>query len=229
MNVMPCVFQQVLQVIRKQKVERFLRGCLATFLMFILVFSNIADLLNAPPKIAHAAAYSGKHLRTVEFVLGGGAGSEAMQTGTLTTSQTDDVNIYAGSAWDTTKGSAGTKTITIPGTGIKVLSAYLDTTFNTITSANVTDLELALDVSPGLNAGFDTTLDAVGENSTALRYRETSGQEGIINAKADATALFQTQTDSQWNSGLSIVGMLSVDGPTINLATMKLIITYEQA
>ena len=94
------------------------------------------------------AAYSGKHMRTVEYVLGGGAGTGVSQSGTdnFGTARISDANIYAGTSWNITKGSAGTKTITIPGSGIRVKSAYLDVTAALVTAVSVTDLELALDV-----------------------------------------------------------------------------------
>ncbi len=177
------------------------------------------------------AAYTGKQLRTVEYALGSGVGTAATQTGTDNSgvARTSDDNVYAGSSWNITKGTAGTKTVQIPGSGIRVLSAYLDLTSALVTAIDVTDIEIALDVSPGIGAGDDVAVGEVARNGTGLVYSDTSGLSSpILSAKADVTSLFQTQTDGQWNTGLAVVGMLSVTGPTWTLATMKLVITYEQ-
>jgi hypothetical protein len=198
--------------------------------LFGLGGSDFIVQIFSTPQVAEAA-YTGKHLRTVEFVLGGGAGTGVAQSGTdnFGTSRLSDVNVFAGTAWNATKGTAGTKTIAIPGTGIRVVSAYLDVTAAMINGVSVTDLELALDVSPGPAGGADINISQVARNGTGLVYTQTSSLASpILTAKANATALFQTQTDGEWNSGLAVVGMMSVIGPTWTNATMKLIITYEQ-
>ena len=205
------------------------------FLITLLLISSIGgvDLFHAlfSPTQKAEAAYTGKRVRTVEFVLGGGAGTGQAQTGTdnLGTNRAADVNLYAGSSWNTTKGSAGTKTIEIPGTGIRVLSAYLDISVAIGSAVSVTDFEVALDVNPGPAPATDVSVGQVARNGTGLLYSQTSGVSSpILTTKANVTSLLQTQTDGEWNAGLDVVGMLSVMGPVWTNSTMKLVITYEQ-
>ena len=203
-------------------------------LAFLLVVLTVVTGLGQPfvaPKEVHAV-YTGKSLRTVEFVLGAGAGSAVSQTGTDANNsnpRATDLNVYAGTSWNATKATAGRKSLVIPGTGIRVLSAYVDFTSQITSSAIITDVELALDVGQGMASGTDYDLNAVFENiQNAFIWRSTSGIGGNISAKADATMLFQHQTDANWNAGVSVVGQASVKGPSWNMATMKLIITYEE-
>jgi|GEM_PF-1855912 len=202
-------------------------------LVLLVVLSSLGGLeflraLFAPIKVAEAV-YTGKQLHTVEFALGGGAGTAATQTGTDNNgvARASDANVYAGNAWNATKGTAGTKTIAIPGSGIRVISAYVDISSTLVTAVNVTDLELALDVSPGPASAEDIAIGQVARNGTGLIYVNTSGTSLLLTAKANATALFQTQTDGEWNAGVSVVGMMSITGPTWYLSTMKLVVTYE--
>lgn len=214
------------------RVSRRLRGTHALLLIIALILGSIGgyELFFGRGVERAEAAYTGKVLRTVEFVLGAGAGTAATQTGTDNngTARASDANVYAGSAWNATKGTAGTKTIEIPGSGIRVLSAYLGVTSSLLTTANVTDVELALDVSPGPQPGVDVAVGGIARNTTGLIYYSQSGASGLMSAKADVTSLFQDQTDGEWNTGLSVVGLLSITGPTWYLSTMKLTITYEQ-
>lgn len=217
----------------KRSTLAVLRGTLTSVLLIVLSLGSFADLLFfsplAQPKRAEAA-YSGKTLRTVEYVLGGGAGTGQFKTGTdnNASARASDTNLYAGSSWNTTKSSAGTKTIKINGTSIRVVSAYVDTTALITTSVNVTDVEIALDVSPGMRPGVDVELTPVARNGTANIYAGMTGEALAFKTRTDATALFQNQTDANWASGLSVVGMLSITGPAWTNATMKLIITYEE-
>lgn len=191
-----------------------------------LVVTYDANLGEEDPEVTE-----GKQIRTVEYTLGSGAGTGATQTGTDNpgTARNSDDNVYAGTSWNTTKGTAGAKTIQLAGSGIRVISAYLDTTASLVSATDVTDLELALDVSPGLSAGTDVSVDTNARNGTGLIIADNSGVSSpLFSAKADVTALFQTQTDSEWNTGLSVTGMMSITGPTWHLATMKLIVTYEE-
>ena len=203
-----------------------------TYLVAILTFAQLFGAWTVlPTPHAEAAAYQGKRLRTVEYALGGGAGTGNTQTGTdnqLSTGRASDLNVYAGTSWNSTKGSAGTKTIAIPGTGIHVLSAYLDMTVTPMTNTDITDLEVALDVTPGPAPGIDVGVSPVSRDGTGLLYTQSSGDSVLIQPKADVTALFQNQTDAQFNTGLAVVGMLSVTGPTWINSTMKLIVTYEE-
>ncbi len=212
--------------------KRSPRQILLSLLILSLVSNGLLDSLffNVHNAKVAEAAYSGKILRTVEFALGGGAGAGSAQTGTdqvtgATVRRASDANVYAGTSWNTTKGSAGTKTIKLPGSGIRVISAYLDATAAITSATSITDVEMAIDVSPGPQAGVD--MEVSPEIRVGNMFNQ-SGQTGILSSKTDVTGFFQIQNDSQWNTGLSVVGMLSVTGPTWALATMKLVITYEE-
>lgn len=218
---------------KKRSVFAVVRGAAASVLMFMLVFGSILDIAffapAAQPKKAEAA-YTGKYLRTVEYTLGSGAGMGLGEAGidNPASARASDANIYAGSSWNITKSTAGLKTIKLDGTNIRVVSAYLDTTALITTSVNVTDVEVALDVRPGIQPGVAVELTPVTRNGTANIYAGMTGEALAFKTRADATALFQTQTDAEWASGLSVVGMLSITGPAWTNATMKLVVTYEE-
>lgn len=158
----------------------------------------------------------GKRLRTIEYLLGGGSDNTNRTTGTL---------VYAGSAWNTTKGTAGVKNIVIEGSGIHVVAAYLDVGFIISSSANVTDVGVTLDVEGASSQGSDVYVDEV---RTISPWNTSGLAGGYFHSTHDATALFDRQTDAQWNAGLDLVGSVTVAGPSWTLTTMKLIITYEE-
>ncbi len=172
-----------------------------------------------------------KTVRTVEYILGGGAGTSAEQTGTYvggSTNRGSDADTFAGSSWNTTKGSAGTKTVKIAGSGIRVVSAYLNFTASA-SSTNAGDLngvELGLDVTPGILPGGMRYLGTPARSNILMDNSGTAGPN--VRMLADATSLFQIQSDSQFNTGLSVVGLVSILGMNHNLMTLKLVITYEQ-
>ena len=175
------------------------------------------------------ATYTGKHLRSVEYTLGGGGGTAQYQTGTYnpTTALATNTSVWFGNQWNTTEATASTKAVKIAGDNIRVVSAYLAFSAQATSSANVTDVSISLDVNPGPSATVDVFLDTINRNSGI--YIETSGQAAFqINATADATSLFQGQTDGQWLTGLAVHGLVRVVGPTTVLHTMKLTLTYEE-
>jgi murein DD-endopeptidase MepM/ murein hydrolase activator NlpD len=154
-------------------------------------------------------------LRTVEYVLGGGSDTSSRTTGT---------NVYAGSSWNTTKGSAGTTSVDIPGSDIQVRNAYVESRISVSNAVNVTDVDMLFDATPGPNPGTDGRISPV-INGT---YAETTGQGYWLVVRADVTSQISTQSDSDWNNGVDIVAGLQVTGPTTQLNSMKLVITYEQ-
>ena len=184
-----------------------------------LVFSIISTLifsifLNFYPQKANAAIEQPKQLHTVEFNLGGSSDNATRTTGTT---------VFAGSSWNTTKASAGTRTVELPGSGITVKHAYIKHYFNTTASANTTNIAVALDVSNGPAPG---TMVRIAEELGVTTWA-ASGQSYSMSSVHDATALFDRQTDSQFNTGLSVVASAQVTGPSTRLSAMKLIITYE--
>lgn len=160
-------------------------------------------------------AENSKSLRTIEYVLGGGSD---------TTSRTTGTNVYAGSSWNTTKGSAGTVSIEIPGTGIAVRNAYLEARISVSTAANTTDIDMLFDATPGPNSGTDGRVSPVIQGT----FAETSGQGYWMLVRAEVGSQLAVQTDSDWNSGVDVVAGLSTTGPTTQLNSIKLVVTYEQ-
>ncbi|MBI2474065.1 MAG: hypothetical protein HYV68_00015 [Candidatus Taylorbacteria bacterium] len=194
-----------------KKISKIFRSFLVFSFILIWIFSPLADpFLISKVQVQKAEA-------------------AATQTGTDNngTARATDVNTFAGSSWNATKSTAGTKTLKIDGTNIRVVSAWLEYSATMVTSANITDVELGLDVSPGPSAGNNVWLDTINRNGQGLT--NTSGLSGPqIYVAANATSLFQSQTDADWSSGLAVVGVAAVTGPTRHLQTMKLVLTYEQ-
>ena len=158
-----------------------------------------------------------KQLKTVEYVIGDGSDNTTRSGGAIT---------YVGSSWSTTKGGAGTRSIILNGSNVRVVNAYLDVGFMIGTSANLTDLDVTLDVANSSSAGSDVHVgEAVGTTIFA-----GTGLTGYIRGNHDVTALFDRQTDSNWSSGVAVVASASSTfsvASTRNLTTMKLVITYE--
>ncbi len=195
------------------------------FLTSEMIITYRADFQESP------SATTLKTLRTVEYVLGGGAGTSAEQTGTSVNGSVNrgsDNDVYAGSSWNSTQASAGTKTVKIAGTGIRVVSAYLNFTASASSTAagDFTGSELGLAITPGLDNG---NIVYIPGNPKTNTMGDNSGVVGPnVRVLADATGLFQVQSDSDFNNGLSVVGVVSILGHQWNLPTLKLVITYEQ-
>ncbi len=158
----------------------------------------------------------GKQIKTVEYILGNGSDN---------TSRADDTTVYAGTSWNTTKGTAGTKTLTIEGTGIVVKQAVLDMSTVVISAQDVNNVEVLLDVEGTPNSGSDVKVD----NDYAYRLYEDSGLSGYIRLQHDVTPFFDRQTDSEWNAGIDVVAASNIDtaASNVRLTNMKLILTYE--
>ncbi len=170
-----------------------------------------------------------KHSRTVEYILGtGGAicntSNNACGTDAYASARSSAVPVYFGGQIDTTKSTAGTKTIAIQGSGIRVTQAYLETTVHLVTAADVTDVDSYIDVANGPAGGSD--LRAL--PTAAVTLFDNSSHNGTLKWNADVTPAFDRQTDAQFNSGLGVVAAYSVTGPTTILGKIKLVITYEQ-
>ncbi|MEZ4180029.1 MAG: hypothetical protein R3B41_00715 [Candidatus Doudnabacteria bacterium] len=165
--------------------------------------------------VNHASA-DGKQLRTVEFVLGGGSDN---------TSRTTNTNVYAGSSWNTVKGTAGTTTVKLQGTGISVKDAYIDLQFVRTTAVDITNVSVTSDVSGGPNPGVDTRIAQ--ELSTITQDTATTTLSGYLRSIHNLTNQFDRQSDTTWNSGVSVVIGTTVTGPVTTLRSAKLVITYE--
>lgn len=168
-------------------------------------------------QIAVDGVYSGKHMRTVEYVLGNGSDNTARNDNTL---------VYAGTSWNTTKGSAGTKNVIIEGSGIEVLQAYVDASWMIIGAGDMTNIAMSIDVEGGPNPGVDVN---VAEELSTLSY-DSSNLSAWQRHIADVTPFFDRQSDTDFNAGLSVVLGLQLNTGAVqtNLATAKLVITYEQ-
>jgi murein DD-endopeptidase MepM/ murein hydrolase activator NlpD/methionine-rich copper-binding protein CopC len=159
------------------------------------------------------SSLTGKSTRTVEYVLGGGSDNSTRTTTTTT---------FAGSAWGTSKGTD--KTVTIKGSGIRVKHAFVDGYAVLTNSANITDLSVTADVTGGPAPGTDLR---IGEE-TSVSPLNTSGLSNYVRFTADATALFDRQTDSDFSTGVGVEVGVTMTGPSRRLTTLKLVVTYEQ-
>src|SRR3989338_2477892 len=105
------MFQRALQVFRKQKAEQFLKDCLTTLLVFVLVFGNIADLINTPPKTAHADTTSVRQeINITDAYLGAASGSHATSSAivNIDTTKYSDATYYFEAVASTTSSFAAT-------------------------------------------------------------------------------------------------------------------------
>jgi hypothetical protein len=160
---------------------------------------------------------SPKQTKTVEYDLGGG---------TDTTVRGDAILSYGGSAWSTTKASAGKQNIVISGSGIKVKNAYLDLSFGISGSSNVNNIVVLFDADNTSSSGVDAH---VAEELDVNSYTG-SGLSGYMRSVHDVTAFLQQQSDAQFNSGVGVVAGVNVDfSSAVNryLTTVKLVVTYE--
>src|SRR3989344_2936903 len=161
------------------------------------------------------AAYTGKHLRTVEFVLGGG---------TDTTSRASNLLTYGGTTWNTVKATAGTRLIALQGSGIEVKNAYVDVSYILNTAVNLTNENVYIDVGGSSSGGTDARVsEYIGASLWA-----NSGLSGYQRHQYDVTAFFDRQGDASFNAGIPVVIGTQITGPTRALTTVKLVITYEE-
>ena len=195
-----------------------IRKIVAGVLVLVINAGGLNFYSHSPVEIKTArAAYSGRQIKTVEYILGGG---------TDNTSRGDNVAAWAGSTWSATKGGAGTSTIILEGTNIKVKNAYLETNAVVAAAFNVNNVAVTLDVENGPNQGVDVPL---GEELSVSPFN-TSGLSGNIQVVSDVTALFSTQSDSQFQNGVGVIGKVQIDGATgfvRSLTSLKLVISYE--
>lgn len=182
-----------------------------------LSLSPFLDVINVAPTPKAEAAYSGKYQRTVEYVLGNGSD---------TTLRAANGTVYAGDTWNTVKATAGLRRVYLEGTGIKVKNAYLETWHQTAaTTTSVGEILMNISVTPGDSGGTDIPVDTSIQSATLL---ETSGMHLTVVARADVTHVFQQQTDAEWRGGVGVVASLNNRDSSRGLATMKLVITYEE-
>ncbi|HEY4694446.1 MAG TPA: peptidoglycan DD-metalloendopeptidase family protein [Candidatus Nanoarchaeia archaeon] len=176
-----------------------------------------------------AATYTGKHLRTIEYVLGTGGltcntSNNACGSDTNASARASGTPVYFGNQVNTTKATASTKNIIIQGTGIRVVQAYLEGWIHHVTAADISNFDLRLDVEGSSTAGSDSRL----QEAAGLTLHDSTGPNSTVRFRGDATYLFDRQSDTDFNNGLSVVGAYTVTGPTTILGSMKLVITYEQ-
>ena len=163
-------------------------------LMLLTVFYSFGGIdlyfgLKTPfvPKTA-GAAYTGKQLRTVEYILADGSENNVRAGGVIS---------YAGTTWNTTKATAGQKSIVIEGSNIRVVNAYLDVSFQITASVNLTGLDVFFDASSSAFSGTDVLVGEVAGNTP---YAGT-GLSGYIRGTHDVTSFFATTSDANWSAG----------------------------
>lgn len=169
------------------------------------------------PKKADAA-YTGKQLRTIEYILGNGSENTARAAGVLS---------YFGSTNATTKAGAGQEVVTIEGSGIRVVNAYLDVAFQITANVNLTGFDLFFDASSSALTGTDVRIDEVAANTPYIG----SGLSGYFRGTHEVTSFFATTSDSNWNTGVGVVAAASTTfsaAANRALTTIKLVITYEE-
>jgi hypothetical protein len=214
----------------KNNLNNFFEKILTTILLMALFlvttggaefFSALAHPLSARSAEAAATSY-GKELRTAEFVLGGGSDTTVRASGVIA---------YAGAtAWATIKPvlATGGDVIKLLGTGIHVLSAQLDVSyeFPYTAAATVTENKVYVDVEGSTSQGVNTPVN--GANGTSP-LAIMAGSTGYLRTIHDVTSFFGVQSDAAFNSG---VHMLVGVAPTLTagnraLTTAKLLVTYE--
>lgn len=174
-------------------------------------------------KSAEAAQTSyGKELRTAEFVLGGGSDNALRASGVIG---------YAGaSTWATTKPAllTGGDVVKLLGTGISVINAQLDVSyeFPSAAAATVSENKIYLDVEGAATQGSNTP---VNEANGASPLAVMAGGTGYLRTIHDVTSFFDRQSDATWNSGVHVIAAVA---PTLTagnraLTTAKLLVTYE--
>jgi hypothetical protein len=193
-----------------------------------LVSTGGGDLLSTlarPLALRHAEAAAtayGKELRTAEFVLGGGSDN---------TVRASNVMAYAGAtSWVTTKPAltTGGDVVTLLGTGIHVLNAQLDVSFEYpyTAAASVSQNRVFVDVEGSATQGTDVPVNGA-NGATPLAIM--AGGTGYLRTIHDVTSFFGSQSDAAFNSGVHVlVGV----APTLTagnraLTTAKLVVTYE--
>ena len=173
----------------------------------------------APKKVD--AAYTGKQLRTIEYLLAGGSEGVARASGVLS---------YFGSATGTTKVASGRESVVIAGSGIRVANAYLDVSFIASSSANMTALDVFFDAQYSALGGADVRVSEVASN--VIMGSNIAQRSGYMRGTHDVTSFFATTSDAQWNAGIGVVAAASSTFSDVNarriLTTIKLVITYEE-
>ncbi len=208
----------------RTRVPQLLRKASVALLILLVTFSSFGGLdlyLGLTTPFAPTpvdAAYTGKQLRTIEYNLGNGS---------ETTVRASTVLSYAGNSWNTVKATAGKKTITIEGSGIRVVNAYVDVSFIISTSTNLVSEQVVFDAEYSGSAGSDVRVEEVAGNTPFIG----SGPSGYFRGTHDVTAFFATTSDAQWNGGVGVVSGVAATfsaASTRVLTTVKLVVTYEQ-
>ncbi|KKU77408.1 MAG: hypothetical protein UY04_C0058G0003 [Parcubacteria group bacterium GW2011_GWA2_47_7] len=199
-----------------------------TALLVLTVFYSFGGLdlylgLTTPftPREAKAA-YTGTQLKTVEYVLGGGSDAPAA-------ARASAAFLYAGTSWNTVRTTAGTSTVIIKGSGIRARSAYLDVWFQSSTAIDLDDVDVTFAASAGDAPGVDVRVGLpIQSLGTVGNYIDTSGTIPSFTTRADVTGILNRVTNTEWNAGVGVVAGLSVTGPAWSMASIRLVVTYEE-
>lgn len=214
---------------------KFIEAISATLVVALLAYS-VGDLrallhLNindSGPKKAHAEGELGKITRTAEFLLGKGTDTTVRTTGTATWA--------SATGWVTSKPAAGSRNVVaLQGKNIRVLGAELDVSYEMQNGTAVYYLQqhdVLLDVQGSQTAGVDTAASDVTNRDTSTTYPLQGNSLGGVmtfSAAHDVRGFFTTQTDAEFNAGVSVsVGVKHTSSTASRENTnAKLIITYE--
>jgi len=214
--------------------SRWRKPLLIAFIFLTLSLVSFQSVIDISPSYS-AATYTGKHARTVEYVLGC-SGSSYDCSDNPGTARSDNQQVWAGTSWSTTStttsgcgSGAGCKNVVIEGSGIDVRNAYLDLQFIRESLVDVINIGMTMDVEGGPNPGVGVR---VAEEATAITQDTGTGTlSGYMRSVHDVTAFFDRQSDSAFNSGLDVVASVAIDFAAAGnrrLTTLKLVVTYEQ-
>ncbi|KKU77407.1 MAG: hypothetical protein UY04_C0058G0002 [Parcubacteria group bacterium GW2011_GWA2_47_7] len=182
-------------------------------------FSNVFVLTYEVNFTENAPTLPSTQLKTVEFMLGGGSDATAA-------ARTTTQFIYAGNSWNIDRTTAGTSTVVIQGSGIRVRSAYLDTHFQISTAIILRDVDVTFSASAGDAPGVDVRVGRPLQGGGNLI--QTSGAVQTFSVVSDVSGILNRITSVEWNAGIGVLAGLSATGPSWSLAGMKLVITYEE-
>lgn len=171
-----------------------------------------------------------KTIKTVEFSFGN---SNIATASSATTLYAVDTNIGNTNGWTTNAPSLASDGFTVPleGTNIRVTDAWVEFRGVTTAAGSLSDLDISLSTCPGTvatcsNAPVYRALPLFGTPTTVF-YFINSAEHNIFSVKANAMNVFDGLDDSDWSSGVETILRTTATGPSVDLQTGKLIITYE--
>ncbi|HOJ86151.1 MAG TPA: hypothetical protein PLD81_02625 [Elusimicrobiales bacterium] len=108
-----------------------------------------------------------------------------------------------------------TRNIKIPENSINIISAWVDYYGLAVSGVNVNPIVIY----------FDSGDSATTPRFTSAQYTTQSGESIVLSAKADVTSVISSQISSL-SSGVNFTAGIRITGPTSNMHTAKLYITY---